>query len=64
MVVIIALTGGSTGRADTGDGVVGIHIAAIAGEPDKRDPQKTIRNTSRSEVLENSSTRSSNPTTP
>jgi peptide/nickel transport system substrate-binding protein len=51
--VVIALTGCSTGdRADLGDDSSGNLIAAIAGEPDQLDPQKTSAYFS-FEVLEN-----------
>ena len=51
--VVIALTGCSTGdRADLGDESTGNLIAAIAGEPDQLDPQKTSAYFS-FEVLEN-----------
>ncbi|MDT5132838.1 MAG: peptide/nickel transport system substrate-binding protein, partial [Mycobacterium sp.] len=51
--VVIALTGCSTGeRADLGDESSGNLIAAIAGEPDQLDPQKTSAYFS-FEVLEN-----------
>jgi peptide/nickel transport system substrate-binding protein len=51
--VVIALTGCSTGeRAELGDASSGNLIAAIAGEPDQLDPQKTSAYFS-FEVLEN-----------
>jgi peptide/nickel transport system substrate-binding protein len=51
--LVIALTGCSTGiRVDLGDGSSGNLIAAIGGEPDQLDPQKTSAYFS-FEVLEN-----------
>ena len=51
--VVAALTGCSTGsRVDLGDGSAGNLVAAIAGEPDQLDPQKTSAYFS-FEVLEN-----------
>jgi peptide/nickel transport system substrate-binding protein len=51
--LVIALTGCSTGtRVDLGDGSSGNVIAAIGGEPDQLDPQKTSAYFS-FEVLEN-----------
>src|SRR5512138_2312066 len=52
-VLVASLTGCSTGnRVDLGEGAAGSLIAAIAGEPDQLDPQKTSAYFS-FEVLEN-----------
>jgi peptide/nickel transport system substrate-binding protein len=51
--LLVALTGCSTGkRVDLGEGGAGTLVAAIAGEPDQLDPQKTSAYFS-FEVLEN-----------
>jgi peptide/nickel transport system substrate-binding protein len=53
VLLVVAFTGCSTGdRVDLGDGSSGNLVAAIAGEPDQLDPQKTSAYFS-FEVLEN-----------
>ncbi|HXB90283.1 ABC transporter substrate-binding protein [Mycobacterium sp.] len=53
VVVVVILSGCSTGqRVDLGDAASGTLVAAIAGEPDQLDPQKTSAHFS-FEILEN-----------
>jgi ABC-type oligopeptide transport system substrate-binding subunit len=53
VVVVLILSGCSTGqRVDLGDAASGTLVAAIAGEPDQLDPQKTSAYFS-FEILEN-----------
>src|SRR2546421_8536061 len=53
VMMVASLTGCSTGRGvDLGEGAAGSLVAAIAGEPDQLDPQKTSAYFS-FEVLEN-----------